>query len=176
MKELAAVVITLFSLAGAIPGAFSYGNPARDEAIELMKAKEYDQALKKLAMAVGLDATDAQNYVLRGKCFLKLGNYDLAIADLDKAVDYSPNDSRAYFLRAIANTKLNRNDSSVSDFEQAIYLNPKNASRTFDNALVRKNFQAAVNKLRSSVGFSAKESESKDKLEPEDYLFNDVGD
>ncbi len=33
MKELAAVVITLFSLAGAIPGAFSYGNPARDEAI-----------------------------------------------------------------------------------------------------------------------------------------------
>ncbi|MBX9879548.1 MAG: tetratricopeptide repeat protein [Candidatus Obscuribacterales bacterium] len=176
MKELAAAAIIVFSLAGAIPGALSYGNPARDEAVELMKAKEYDQALKKLATAVGLDATDAQNYVLRGKCFLKLGNYDLAIADLDKAVNYSPDDARAYFLRAIVNTKLGRNDSSVSDFEQAIYLNPKNASRNFDNASVRKNFEIALTRLRSSVRFKAKESESKDKLEPEDYLFNDVGD
>ncbi len=175
MKILAGVIVVAISIACLNLSVLAYSNPARDEAIELMKSKDYDQALKKLAAAVGLDATDPENYLLRGKCFLKLGNYELAIADLDKVVEYLPNKSQAFMLRAVAKSKLGQNAASVRDFEKAIRLNPKNASKHFDNAIVRKDFEAAVkSSLPEGIASSAKENDNKDKLEPEDYLFNDV--
>lgn len=110
--------------------ALAYDDPARASAIELMKQKDYDKALKKLAEAIGLDATDPTNYMLRAKCFMHLNNNDLAIADLDKVVDLEPNSWRGYLLRGIAFRRIGKDEQSRKDFDKAISIEPQKANKS----------------------------------------------
>lgn len=131
MKKLLVSLIAVQFVASAATSAFAYSNPARDEALNMMRRHDFDDALNKLNEAIGFNATDPKNYMLRGKCFFVMHNYALAIEDFNHVVQYSPNYYQAFLWRGTANARLGNDDLAVTDYQQAIRLHPSLARAYF---------------------------------------------
>lgn len=132
MKKVLFSLLAAHLLAASLSlDAFSYANPARDEAMKMMRHRDYNDALNKLNEAIGFNATDPENYMLRGKCFFLMRNYQLAIEDFNHVLQYSPNYSRAFLWRGTAHARLGADDMAIKDYEQAIRLRPALARNYF---------------------------------------------
>jgi len=132
MKKLLVSFVTAQLMTGAMTtNVLAYDNPARDAAMNMMRQKDYDGALNKLDEAVGFNATDPENFMLRGKCFFVMRNYQLAIEDFNHVINLSPNFYRAFLWRGTAQARLGADQLAVSDYSQAIQLHPQLASSFF---------------------------------------------
>jgi len=163
------VGLLIAASSGYLP-SYGYENPSRDQALELMKQKDYDQALKRLAEAIGMNPTDPDLYYLRGKCFLYLNNKDLAIADLNRTLDLSPQMWRAFLLRGIAYSLINRDQAASKDFEDAIRLNARLASKYFEDKSQTHMLPAVFGEVASNRDAIKTYKFTMDKLYPLGYL------
>lgn len=124
-------LITALLSVSQSPMCLAFENRARDAAKQEMAAHNFDTAINKLNEAIGLDGTDPENYMMRGRCYFRLSNYALSIDDFNKVTEMSPNLFTPLVWRGTAHAKLGQDDLALKDYAQAIKLNPRLAERYF---------------------------------------------
>ncbi|HEY9680697.1 MAG TPA: tetratricopeptide repeat protein [Oculatellaceae cyanobacterium] len=65
----------------------------------------------------------ALNLLVRGDCFLNLGQYDKALDDFNKSIELVPNDRDAYMERATAYFRMGKKDLYARDLLKARSFN-----------------------------------------------------
>lgn len=65
----------------------------------------------------------ALNLLVRGDCFLNLGQYDKALDDFNKSIELVPNDRDAYMERATAYFRMGNKDLYAQDMQKARSFN-----------------------------------------------------
>jgi len=102
--------------------------------INMIKEK-YDEALKQIDNAIGLEPNNASYYSVRGAILHELKRYKDAIYDENKAIDLEPNNARYYDNRGATLHEMKQYEDAVKDSNKAIDLEQNNADY-YDNRAV----------------------------------------
>ncbi len=89
-----------------------------------MDQKNYDQALANLEAARGINATNPEIFVYRGKLELLRDNPAAAVEQLQKAIEMDPKDPYAHYYAGLAYSKTGRPDKMVAEFQTFLKLAP----------------------------------------------------
>lgn len=88
--------------------------------------QDYDNAIKDLTKAIGLDPNNHESYDLRSHCWLAKSEYQKSIDDSNKAIEIRPNFAGDYLGRGYGYQKLNRIEIAIDDYQRAIDFDPTN--------------------------------------------------
>ena len=105
----------------------SYSQPAyvfHEKGEEKFKSENYADAIKDFDQAIKASVQNFDSYLMRGKCFEKLGNIKAAIENYNLAIKYNPNYTDAYFSLALIEANGKDEKSALSDFAMVLKLNP----------------------------------------------------
>ncbi|PWT99377.1 MAG: hypothetical protein C5B53_05450 [Candidatus Melainabacteria bacterium] len=132
-----------------------------------MDLGDYQNAAKKLTLAIGENRQNADAFLRRAKCYMRLGNFSGAVADCDSAIALKPNNSDYYHVRGICQLRLGRQVSAEHDFEKALSIAP----RSFDVYMTRgnfyldrKNFDKATDDFQQACHINPRSAQAKSKL------------
>ncbi len=114
---------------------------------------DYDNALKDINKAIGLDSNETKSYrknggkfhVLRGDIYLEMESYDLAsenydigfkfndisyqnLKNIDKAIAFYPNNENFHFRRGDIYLKMKNYDLAFENYDMAVKIAPDKAS------------------------------------------------
>lgn len=81
-------------------------------------------ALEDFTQAVMLEPENAENYILRGHAYAKVGQFQLAFEDFSQAVKLDPQNALAYAKRGDAQSSLGKHQLGFEDFKMALGLDP----------------------------------------------------
>jgi tetratricopeptide (TPR) repeat protein len=95
-----------------------------------------DDAMSHMAVAVGLDASDAELAVRAGEMSLALGATDQALAYAADAIQLDPKQAKAWALRGRAFRRVNQTDRAMADLQRALELSPNDAGVLLDIAVL----------------------------------------
>lgn len=98
-----------------------------EKGVELLRASEYDKALKLFSELIGAEPNNADYWSERGVVHFHLGNKTEALSDMNKAVDLQPEKPYRYSSRAFIKGHYKMTDSAIGDYEKAIELDPEDA-------------------------------------------------
>ncbi len=122
-KEAAKEKAPPAAAAPATPGAEAPTPKTAQEYInqgkDVLKAKQYDQALASFSEAIKLDPKSAAAYNNRGIVYCEKGDFDQAIADFSKVIEIDPNHGKAYNNRAVAYLMKGDREKARRDMEKA---------------------------------------------------------
>jgi tetratricopeptide (TPR) repeat protein len=99
--------------------------PGYDEAVKLVKAGKFRDAVTALGKAIQAEPRDLAAYHLRAFAWTALGEHEQAMADYNAAVRLDPKNWGVYVSRAAAWQARGEYDKSILDYNEAIRLNPK---------------------------------------------------
>ncbi|RUT04084.1 hypothetical protein DSM106972_049980 [Dulcicalothrix desertica PCC 7102] len=102
---------------------------------QLIKKKDYQQAINILVMALQLSPNDAEIYYWRGRTHFDLKEYAKANKDFNNALHWNPNYAEAYCWRGCARLKAALTIVSFYNDDPAIIKGVKAAIEDFDKAL-----------------------------------------
>ena len=91
---------------------------------ELMKTKEYDEAIRHYTKAINYDEYEPTIYCNRALAYIKNTSYNNALEDCNKAIDLKHDYIKAYFRRAICEKFLKKFKESLEDFLYVYNDNP----------------------------------------------------
>lgn len=97
-----------------------------NQAVALIQAGNYEQALEKLDDALELDSEYVDAYIHRGFMRAVLGDADAALADLNQALTRSPT-PEVYKARAALRTRLGDHAGAVQDYDRALEQDSEDA-------------------------------------------------
>ncbi len=131
-------------------------NKKTEQAVRLLKAGEFDRALKQLNAIISSGTSDPDVFSYRGVVLLNLNRHQEAIGDFDRAVLLQPDYSYRYASRAFARDAVGDLEGAISDYEKAIALDP-------DDAIAHNNLGLLVEKAGNKSA-AKKHFESADKM------------
>ncbi len=82
---------------------------------ELMKTKEYDQAIKLYTQSIKYDPNEPTTYCNRALAYSKVKQYDNAINDCSKAVTIKNDYTKAFYRRAVCYIEVNKYKEAFTD-------------------------------------------------------------
>lgn len=97
------------------------------QGLELVKQKQYDQALSYFDKVIGQDDHCALAYALRGKCRLAQGDFIEAIVDCNRATSFDHCLAEAYLDKGIALFRLKHFTEAYLEFDKAAWYGKDNA-------------------------------------------------
>jgi tetratricopeptide (TPR) repeat protein len=86
---------------------------------EVLKSKQYDQAIASFSEAVKLDPKAIPAYNNRGIAYCEKGNFDQAIAEFSRVIEIDPRHGKAYNNRAVAYMMKGEKDKARQDVLKA---------------------------------------------------------
>lgn len=89
------------------------------EAIALLDAKRYDDAMGALDRAIALAPTDARAYALRGRAHRLAGRLDAASVDAERAIELAPRDAFAFVERGLIALARKAIPAAIAAFDAA---------------------------------------------------------
>lgn len=95
--------------------------------IQLLKAENYDQALKVFNQLIKEFPLEADYWSERGVVYFHLKNKTSALFDMDKAVELQPKKSYRYSSRAYIRGHYKMTNEAIDDYKMAIELDPEDA-------------------------------------------------
>ncbi len=120
---LLAIMVTLFSVLSYGQNAKRYSK-AGDEFMENLK---YEDAVEQYTIAIGLEPSDADHYVSRGKAYEMLKKYNDAKADYEKAIVFEPKDADIFVNLGSVCNKMGNYDEAIRHLNHASGLDKRNA-------------------------------------------------
>ena len=93
---------------------------------ELMKTKEYDEAIKHYTKAINLDDYEPTIYANRALAYIKNTEYGKGLEDCNKAIDLKNDYIKAYYRRGICYMGLKKYKEGMYDFLYVLNDNPSN--------------------------------------------------
>ena len=94
---------------------------------ELMKTKEYDEAIKHYTKSIRLDDFEPTTYANRALAYIKNTEYGKGLEDCNKAIDLKNDYIKAYYRRGICYTGLKKFKEGMYDFLYVLNDNPSNS-------------------------------------------------
>ena len=91
---------------------------------ELMKTKEYDEAIRHYTKAINFDEYEPTIYCNRALAYIKNTQYNNGLNDCNKAIDLKHDYIKAYYRRAICEKNLKKFKESLEDFLYVYNDNP----------------------------------------------------
>ena len=91
---------------------------------ELMKTKEYDEAIRHYTKAINYDEYEPTIYCNRALAYIKNTQYNNGLEDCNKAIDLKHDYIKAYYRRAICEKNLKKFKESLEDFLYVYNDNP----------------------------------------------------
>jgi tetratricopeptide (TPR) repeat protein len=82
---------------------------------ELMKTKEFDQAIKLYTQSIKYDPNEPTTYCNRALAYSKVKQYDNAISDCTKAIAIKDDYTKAYYRRAVCYMEMNKFKEAFTD-------------------------------------------------------------
>jgi tetratricopeptide (TPR) repeat protein len=82
---------------------------------ELMKTKEFDQAIKLYTQSIKYDSTEPTTYCNRALAYSKVKQYDNAISDCTKAISLKDDYTKAYYRRAVCYMEIHKHKEAFTD-------------------------------------------------------------
>jgi tetratricopeptide (TPR) repeat protein len=101
---------------------------AQDYVKKAMEAKELEQKISYLTMAIKLEPKNAEAYAKRGYQYTRGKDYEKAVSDFNRAIKLNPKLTIGYGYRGIMYYGKKENDKALNDFNKAIELDPKLAA------------------------------------------------
>jgi len=136
-----AVLVCLITL-WALPSPGQSGQSAAslyNKARFLADENRYEEAIKLLDQAIGLDPKFARAFVSRAYCKTQKSPPDTpgALADLTRAIELAPDSAEAYILRGEIYFRQRSMKAALSDFERGAELDPSYPRVFYDRGLAR---------------------------------------
>ena len=94
---------------------------------ELMKTKEYDEAIKHYTKSIRLDDFEPTTYANRALAYIKNTEYGKGLEDCNRAIDLKNDYIKAYYRRGICYTGLKKFKEGMYDFLLVLNDNPSNS-------------------------------------------------
>ena len=94
---------------------------------ELMKTKEYDEAIKHYTKSLRLDEFEPTTYANRALAYIKNTEYGKGLEDCNKAIDLKNDYIKAYYRRGICNMGVKKFKEGMYDFLYVLNDNPSNS-------------------------------------------------
>lgn len=98
-----------------------------NQALDLLKARQYDEALLIFNQLLDKEPMDANILSERGVCYLHMNNKEASLADMDQAVHLEPLKSYRYSSRAYTRSFFGDLTGGIEDYKKAIELDPEDA-------------------------------------------------
>ena len=93
---------------------------------ELMKTKEYDEAIKHYSKSIRLDEFEPTTYANRALAYIKNTEYSKGLDDCNKAIDLKNDYIKAYYRRGICYMGVKKFKEGMLDFLYVLNDNPSN--------------------------------------------------
>lgn len=93
---------------------------------ELMKTKEYDEAIRYYTNSIKIDEYEPTTYCNRALAYIKNKQYYKGLDDCDKAIALKNDYIKAYYRRSICLTNLKKFDEALDDILFVLSDNPQN--------------------------------------------------
>jgi len=90
--------------------------------------EHFQEALNHYNLAIEKDDSQAEYYLKRAACHLKLNNHTDALADANSAIKLQPENPTAYFRKGVACFELEEFETAKQAFEQGQKLEPSNTN------------------------------------------------
>lgn len=94
---------------------------------ELMKTKEYDEAIKHYSKSIRLDEFEPTTYANRALAYIKNTEYGKGLDDCNRAIDLKNDYIKAYYRRGICNMGVKKFREGMLDFLYVLNDNPSNS-------------------------------------------------
>ena len=94
---------------------------------ELMKTKEYDEAIKHYTKSIRLDDFEPTTYANRALAYIKNTEYGKGLDDCNRAIDLKNDYIKAYYRRGICNMGVKKFKEGMLDFLYVLNDNPSNS-------------------------------------------------
>ena len=94
---------------------------------ELMKTKEYDEAIKHYTKSINLDEFEPTTFANRALAYIKNTEYGKGLDDCNRAIDLKNDYIKAYYRRGICYTGLKKFQEGLQDFLYVLNDNPQNS-------------------------------------------------
>ena len=94
---------------------------------ELMKTKEYDEAIKHYTKSIRLDEFEPTTYANRALAYIKNTEYSKGLEDCNKAIDLKNDYIKAYYRRGICYMGVKKFKEGMYDFLYVLNDNPSNS-------------------------------------------------
>ncbi len=91
---------------------------------ELMKTKEYDEAIRHYTKAISYDEYEPTIYCNRALAYIKNTQYNSGLKDCNKAIDLKHDYIKAYYRRAICLMNIKNFEEAMEDFLYVFNDNP----------------------------------------------------
>lgn len=100
-------------------------NQALSRVNQLIKERQYDEALYSINEIIHSFPQNSRAYKLRGNLLFLTGHYQHALNDFERVADLLPNHHESYVDIAIVNYMLNNYDEALGYVDHALFLKPK---------------------------------------------------
>ena len=94
---------------------------------ELMKTKEYDEAIKHYTKSIRLDEFEPTTYANRAQAYIKNTEYSKGLEDCNRAIDLKNDYIKAYYRRGICYMGVKKFKEGMLDFLYVLNDNPSNS-------------------------------------------------
>ena len=94
---------------------------------ELMKTKEYDEAIKHYTKSIRLDDFEPTTYANRALAYIRNTEYSKGLDDCNKAIDLKNDYIKAYYRRGICYMGVKKFKEGMLDFLYVLNDNPSNS-------------------------------------------------
>jgi len=124
---------------------------------DLMKHRQFAEAVQAFTKAANIRPDWAQGYVSRGNAYQHLEQFDDAIRDYSRAIGLNPKLTNAYIGRAQCYVHQQRDGPAFDDFNQAIALKPDAAVALHGRAWIylrRKAYHKSLADFNESIRLS----------------------
>ncbi len=91
---------------------------------ELLKRKNYKQAIVKFNQAISLDPTQYFAYYFKSQIFLAERKYSEAMDNITKTIEIKPDYIKAYLVKGNIYIKMNELDNALDTYAKALKINP----------------------------------------------------
>jgi tetratricopeptide (TPR) repeat protein len=130
---------------------------AIDRGRDLVKHRQFAEAVQAFTQAANIRPDWAQDYVSRGNAYQRLEQFDAAIRDYSRAIRLNPKLTNAYIGRAQCYAHQQQDGPAFDDFNQAIALKPDAAVALHGRAWIylrRKAYHKSLADFNESIRLS----------------------
>jgi len=92
----------------------------KDEGNQLLRSKNYDEAIGKYSEAINLDPQNAVYYSNRSAAYMHTNEFENAAKDAEKAIELNPKWIKAYMRLGIARTRQEEFEKALEAYETAL--------------------------------------------------------
>ena len=139
------------------PGTPAPAVEAFNRGRDLMKRRQFADAVQAFTKAVDIRPDSAQGYLSRGSAYQHLEQFDAAMRDYSRAIRLNPRMTNAYIGRAQCYVHQQQDGPAFDDFNQAIALKPEAAVALHGRAWIylrRKAYHKSLADFNESIRLS----------------------